>query len=237
MLQELRATLPYLTPKNGRVDARKAVLGRNVLVRRTEGARRKAFEKLAERYFPTDKPGFTALLVTTLQECADGLELPALAYVGYLWNDGLAYELGVEWLAHRLETLPWQVETKDVMSQLESLAQQRPEPRRWGPATRVRIAQHYLSLLRDCGFATGALVKQLRRPFVPPSAVLLAARLLVGSGEATSKVPEDPLFAAMGLRIQDVLDSLTELAAAGVIGFDSQGGVVKLDILERSDTP
>jgi hypothetical protein len=59
--------------------------------------------------------------------------------------------------------------------------------------------------------------------------------MLVSSGEATTKVPEHPLFAAMGLRIQDVLDALGELASAGVIGFDSQGGVVRLTLPEGSD--
>jgi len=235
MLQELRATLPFVTPGAARADARRAVLDQNVLMRRTVGAREKVFRKLAERYFPNGKPRFAALLVNALQQRADEVELPALAYVGYLWNDGLAFDLGLGWLARRLETLPWRVETGDVESHLEALAHQNPEARRWADSTRESMAQHYLGLLRDCGFATGARVKQLRRPFVPPSAILMATRMLVSSGEATTKVPEHPLFAAMGLRIQDVLDALGELASAGVIGFDSQGGVVRLTLPEGSD--
>lgn len=237
MLQELRATLPYVTREHARADARRAVIDQNVLVRRTVGAREKALRKLTERYFPADKPVFAGLMAATLQQRSDEAELPALAYVGYLWNDGLAFDLGADWLARRLETLPWQVKTKDLVGHLETLAEEHPAARRWASSTRERIAQHYLGLLRDCGFATGSLVKQLRRPFVPPSAVLLATRLLVGSGEATSRVPEHPLFAAMGLRVQDVLDSLTELAAAGMIEFDSQGGVVSLTLPERSERP
>jgi hypothetical protein len=107
----------------------------------------------------------------------------------------------------------------------------------WGQATREHIAQHYLSLLRDCGFATGSAQKTLRRPFVSPDVVLFAVQLILGGGQTPAQVPTDPLFTALGLDLQDVLNALTELHAQGKLRFATQGGVVYIELPPEEETP
>jgi hypothetical protein len=92
--------------------------------------------------------------------------------------------LGGEWLASKLGSPPYDVQTSDIDAELDRLASTIPQIRTWTPSTRHKIAVNYLNLLRDCGYATGTLRKRLRRPFIGPDVVLFGVQLLIGSGES-----------------------------------------------------
>jgi hypothetical protein len=85
---------------------------------------------------------------------------------------------------------------------------------------------NYLNLLRDCGYATGTLRRRLRRPFIEPDVVLFGVQLIIGSGEAISRLPEHLLYRAMGLSAGEVIDVLTELQQRGCVDFAIQGGIM-----------
>jgi hypothetical protein len=143
-----------------------------------------------------------------------------------LWNDALAFQLGWEWLAQSLGSAPYDAQTSDIDVELDRLSRMIPQIRTWAPSTRHKIAINYLNLLRDCGYATATLRKRLRRPFIGADVVMFGVQLIVGSGEAISRLPEHLLFKAMGLSLGEVIDSLTELKQRGCVDFAIQGGVV-----------
>jgi hypothetical protein len=163
-------------------------------------------------------------LVRAIQDTPDETQKRLLAYVMLLWNDALVLLLGSEWLVHRLASLPYVAETHDIEVELERLSKQTPEINTWKQGTRRNVATHYLSLIRDCGYATGSARKKLRRPFIPPDVVLFGTQLIIGGGEPVSRIPEHMLFKAMGLSVSDVISNLTELRQQGRIDFAIQGG-------------
>jgi hypothetical protein len=226
MIEELSAVLPAIRPTSARDDARRAILEENVLRRPSVNSRRKIFEKLNGRYFHLDAPLAVARFVEALQAVQDPLQKSFLAYVMLLWNDALVFRLGCEWLAPNLLNAPYDAETSDIDTQLERLSSMIPQVLEWAPSTRHKIAINYLNLLRDCGYATGNLRKRLRRPFIGPDVVLFGVQLIIGSGEAISRLPEHTLFRAMGLSIGEVVDALTELQRRGYVDFAIQGDVV-----------
>jgi Putative inner membrane protein (DUF1819) len=226
MLEELRAVLPAIRPTSARDDVRRAILEENVLRRPSVNSRRKIFEKLNGRYFRLDAPLAVARFVEAMQTVQDPLQESFLAYVMLLWNDGLVFRMGCEWLAPMLENAPYDAETSDIDTQLDLLSRVIPQVREWAPSTCHKIAINYLNLLRDCGYATGTLRKRLRRPFIGPDVVLFGVQLIIGSGEAISRLPEHTLFRAMGLSIGEVVDALTELQRRGYVDFAIQGDVV-----------
>jgi hypothetical protein len=226
MIEELRAVLPAIRPTSARDDARRAILEDNVLRRPSVNSRRKIFEKLDGRYFRLDVPLAVARLVQTMQMVQDRLQSGLFAYVMLLWNDPLVFRLGCEWLSPKLGSAPYDAQTSDIDAELDLLSSTIPQIRNWAPSTRHKIAVNYLNLLRDCGYATGALRKRLRRPFIEPDVVLFGVQLIIGSGEAISRLPEHLLFKAMGLSIKEVIDALTELQQRGCVDFAIQGGIV-----------
>ncbi len=226
MLEELRTLIPLLKPDTARADARKAILEDNILKRSSLGSRAKSFAKISQRYLRTDAQRATAQLVLAMQHTADPLQAALVAYVMLLWNDALVFTLGCEWLAPKLSGPSFAAVTSDVEAELERLSKQLPHIRKWTPVTRKRVAQHYLGLLRDCHYANGTARKLLRRPYIPPDVVLFGARLVIGGGESGTRIPEHPLFVAMGLSIDEVITALTELRQQGRVEFSIQGGVI-----------
>jgi Putative inner membrane protein (DUF1819) len=233
MLNELRALVPLVDPQSARDDVRRLVLDENVLQRDNIASREKVFQKFSTRYVPQEAPVATASFFRAVQAENDPAQIALCAYVMMAWRDALVYLLGEEWLAQKLRIAGFVAQTDSILDELEWLADNRaPEIGKWGHISRARVAQHYLGLLRDCGFATGSLRKELRSPYVAPTVILFGAQLIMGGGEPAANVPEHSLFRVLGLTPADVIDALTELNAEGRITFAVQGNVAHIALEE-----
>jgi len=230
MLEELRVVVYDIAPETARSDLRRLILEDNVLRRGSLSSRREIFRKLGERYFRRETRKATALFLQAIRDSREPSHLALLAYVMFLWNDALAFTLSVEWLAPKLQGDGFTAETSDILRELQFLEKQIPAIRGWGETTRKRIGRHYLGLLRDCGFAVGSARKMLRKPYVAPEVALFAAQLIAGSGEPLERLPQHGLFTAMGLSVDEVIDSLYELDRQRRVRFAVQGGVVHLEL-------
>lgn len=236
MLEELRSVVTLLTPETARADLRRLIVDENILHRSSLVSRRKLFEKLGRRYFRQQVPVATARFVRAVQNTQDPSQVGLLAYVMFLWNDALTFALGCEWLAPKLRSAPFEAHTGAAERELEFQSEGFPAMQTWSETTHRRIAQHYLSLLRHCGYATGAARKTLRRPFISADVVLFGVQLILGGGERADQIPGHPLLVAMGLSLEDTLGALADLNAHGRIRFVTQGGLVQLDLLEEAAT-
>ena len=233
MLNELRALVSLVDPASARDDVRRLILDENALQRDNIASRKRVFQKFSTRYVPQAAPLATAAFFRALQTENDPAQQALLAYTMTAWNDALVFLLGEEWLAQKLRIAAFTAQTDEILEELEWLAENKAaEIRAWDHIPRVRIAQHYLGLLRDSGFATGSLRKELRSPYVAPTVVLFGAQLIMGGGEPAANVPEHVLFKVLGLAPADVIDALTDLHAEGRIIFAVQGNVAHIALKE-----
>jgi hypothetical protein len=230
MLEELRGVIDYINPETAREDLHRLILEENILRRASISSRKEVYRKLAERYFRKDTPKANALFVTTFRKVADPAQASLVAFTLLLWNDGLTFELSQRWLAPKLSGPKFEAETADIERELESMEKPHPVINTWNPITRRRIARHYLSSVRDCGYASGSAKKEIRRPYISSQVILFAIRLILGGGEPVVKVPEHGLFTAMGLSLRDVIAALEELDQQGYARYESQGGVIYLEL-------
>jgi hypothetical protein len=236
MLEELRGIVHLLQPDSAREDARRLIVDEDVLHHDSITARTWVYKKLGMRYFPRTAPALAARFIRSAQAESDPSQFALLAYSMIAWNDGLVFMLGKEWLVQRLRVAEYAAETQDILDELDWLAANRaPSIEGWSGVTRQSAAAHYLSLLRDSGFATGSLRKQLRSPYVSPGVVLFGTQLILGSGGSPESVPEHELFGIMGLGPADVIDALTDLHAEGRVTFRIQGNVAHIDLHEREE--
>lgn len=233
MLQELLAVVRHLHPGSAREDARRLIVNDNVLKRDSINARVWVFKKLGLRYYPQTAPVAAARFIEAILAESDPAQIALTAYVMIAWQDALVYLLGTEWLIQKVRIPGYAADTPAILSELDWLAKNRePVIGTWRETTMRSVAAHYLSLLRDCGFATGSLRKELRSPYVAPSVVLFGAQLIMGGAEPAASVPEHQLFKILGLTPADVIDALTELHAEGRITFAVQGNVAHIALKE-----
>lgn len=130
--------------------------------------------KLAELYCLKDTPFANALFVTSFQKAAHPAQANLLALTFLLLNDGLTYELSRGWLTPKLSGPMFEAETTDIERELEFIEEAHPVIKIWNPITRKRIARHYLSLVRACGYASGSAEKEIRRPNISSQVILFA---------------------------------------------------------------
>jgi hypothetical protein len=232
MLEELRGVIDYVTPENARRDLHRLILEENILRRASISSRKELHRKLAERYFRKETPKANAQFVSAFRKIKEQSQTGLLAFTLLLWNDGLTFELSRRWLLPKLHGSPYVAKSVDIDRELEFFEKTFPVIRSWSKNTRRRIAQHYLGILRDSGYATGSTKKDIRRPYISPQVILFAIRLIIGGGEPVVKVPENELFFAMGLSLQDVIGALEELDRENYVRFASQGGVIQLELAE-----
>lgn len=231
MIEEYRSIVHLLRPEHARADARRVIVDENALHRDGITGRTWVFKKLSMRFCPRQAPRAAEAFTRAAQQESDPAQFSLLAYTMILWQDGLVYLLGNEWLAQKLRIPGYAATTGDILDELDFLAAgAAPIIDEWNAKTRQSVAAHYLSLLRDCGFASGSLRKEIKSPYVSPEVVLFGTRLILGGGEPASSVPEHGLFRALGLGTSDVIDALTELHADGRLVFHVQGNVTLITI-------
>jgi hypothetical protein len=232
MLEELRGVIDDIDPENAREDLRRLILEENVLRRSSLSSRREVHRKLGERYFRKETPKASSHFVTAFRRISEQSQTGLLAFTLLLWNDGLTFELSQRWLAPKLHGPTFEAETTDIERELEFLEEAQPVIKSWNSITRKRVARHYLSTIRDCGYAIGSAKKKIRRPYISPQVILFAVQLILGEGESVVRVPEHELFTAMGLSLQELIGALEELDRQGVVRFASQGGAIHLELTD-----
>jgi len=232
MLEELKRIIGELDLNCAREEIRQLVIENNFLNRPSLSSRKEVNRKLSERYFRRNTPKLNKTFIQAIRSSSASTAFALLAYTMFLWNDALTLILGLQWLAPKLKGELFEAATSDIIRELDYLSREYQAITGWSEVTRKRVASHYLSLLRDCGFATGAAKKVLRKPYIPPQVILFGARLIIGGGETAEHVPEHMLFKAMGLEVDEVLENLYELNREGMVRFATQGGIVHLDFID-----
>jgi hypothetical protein len=102
--------------------------------------------------------------------------------------------------------------------------------RGWSPASRENIASHYLTLLGEFGLARGAQRKFSVRPAPGAAPVRFLLRAVLLDRGSNLAAVQSPLFRLLGLSLDEVVDLLFRLNAAGALRCRIQGDVVDLDL-------
>ena len=226
-LRTLLAAVPLAAPRE---RYRRAVIEENALGRRTRAARAKAWKELAPRYGIN---GATPLFRQFLYEhgrASSENDRAITAYLLFALRDRLACDLGIDWLYQYLRAAPAELRTADVLAFLNAREQSHPEIAAWSPSSRENIASHYLSALKEFGFARGAQKKMSVRPAPGAAPVRFLLRALLLAGPGTLAAVQSPLFRLLGLSLDETGDLLFQLHADGAIRFQLQGDIVEIDL-------
>lgn len=233
MLPELYATAEVIGESPTPARLREAILHENVLARSSLPARVKVYQKLQQRYFPPSSPDEWPLLVRALSREEKSDQKALVTYVALCAYDPLFRTLNLRWLVPQLNDVGREIEVAEVLQAVEVLERSHPEVKRWGESTRLSLAQHYLSALRDFGFARGGARKRLARPHVGAHVMLFVCELLLGREVPPRDVLQHDLVRVLGLDLNGAIEALNELDRLGMVHFRSQGGVVNLYLLKE----
>jgi hypothetical protein len=188
LLPELATLGAGLSGKEADIGLRERVLSDNILAKPSSQARLTIWKKLVSRYGIPSSDEVSRFWWALLPEAsnADLAQLAALRWaqhdllLRFLWNE--------VYLPRRHMASP--IQSADVIGFIKGIEGAHPGRRFFlsrSETVQVRMAQHFLLLLRDCGAATGKRNKSLMTPPVGRHAAQFAAFLarteLPGSSE------------------------------------------------------
>jgi len=212
------------------------VLDENRLRRSSGSSRNKLWKELSARYRLVGADPLFVVFQEEWSRCASEAERALTAYVLLALNDRLVGDLGMYWLFERLRSAPAELRVDDVLGFVARSAREHPEAGRWSETTTLRVAQHYLASLRDCGLARGTRRKVTVRPALYAGPVRLLVRALALAGISGLSALRSPLFRLLALDSAEVIDALGELNGAGALRFRMQADIVELDAERISPT-
>lgn len=125
------------------------------------------------------------------------------------------------------------VNVSDVAAWLEELAAKGRTPT-WADNTRVEVARHLLTTLRDFGILTGAVRKEFSRASLSIAGFGYVAFRLHESGASSRALLASPVWRRWMLDEGRVTELFHEAARNGLLRYSSAGSSVRVDWLQES---
>ena len=230
LLTELRAVMECPVESASAGDIVAWIVEGNVAAKRTQSGRVEVLKKLRRRYgLDPASPRFAAF-TSAWRAATDGAQQGLLAYLLYGTHDGFVRMASCEWLAPRLRQTAMLLPREEVDRYIDALAHREPDVEGWGPATRLSVAQHYLTAVRDYGLASGTVRKRSVKPLVGPVVTHYCATLALLEGLSPRDALTSDWFRMLGLDLPQVVDALYKMAGEGLGKFRVEGQVVELQL-------
>lgn len=121
---------------------------------------------------------------------SDAFPLPMLLYIAR--QDVLIYDFVQQVVLPRWYADATGMIRSDVQGFLDAALENHPEVNAWSHATREKISQTMLTVLRDCKLLKGEVKKQIVLPLVPAPVARHLIRLLGAEGVAMERIAQHP---------------------------------------------
>jgi len=125
------------------------------------------------------------------------------------------------------------VDVNEVSAWLGDLAAKGETPS-WADSTRIEVARHLLSALRDFGILTGAVRKEFDRPSLTIAGFGYVAFRLHESGASSRALLASSVWQRWLLDQNRVTELFHQAAREGLLRFSSAGSTVRVDWLRNS---
>src|SRR5262249_33840960 len=123
------------------------------------------------------------------------------------------------------------IDSSDVLSFLEELAQQNAHIKSWRQSSVEKLASNTLSALRDFGLLKGKVRKHIQRPTISSEAVFHVLCIVIAQGKQGRGILEAPEWRLFLWNKSDVSNALNTLAQLKWIRFEKAGHSVILHLV------
>ncbi|MGC1719995.1 MAG: BrxA family protein [Isosphaeraceae bacterium] len=192
--------------------------------------RKRVWRSLRNRYLETGCDWSVRVFRDSARAGAASAEFVSLAYLYFALRDRLTFDfviksIWLKWNQHQVN-----VDQGEFLGFLNGEAQQFSEIEKWTENTRKKLARNTLSALRDFGLLQGSRKKKIQRPAVASEIVFHLVCILLAEGLEGRSVIEAPDWRLFLWTVDDVSQSLGELAQLGWIRYERGGRMVILQL-------
>ncbi len=235
LLAELRMIMDHHPEQATHQEICDWIVGQNILVKRTQAGRTKALSKLKRRYILDSDRHIFAGFCAAWRQSAESQQQGLLAYLLHGSQDGFLRLAATTWLGPYLSIEGQVLETADVERHIARMAEEDAQIAAWSAKTKLRVAQHLLTAIRDFGLARGRVKKVSVRPTIGPVVAWYAARLAMLQGLSPRDALTSDWFAMLGLELSGAVDALYRMAGKDLGRFRVEGQIVELVLNDLTD--
>lgn len=162
-------------------ELRKRVVSDNILNKSSERYRKGILEEITRKYIP-DKDEFVETpLVKVINSDIPDFKKDWVLYYEFS-KDELVYELITNFIYKKYSKGSTYVNKEEITQYLEELEEDHPEISEWSEYTRLQIAEHLLSALKNFGILEGSKKKKFKFISPPNEAIVYTLYSLIEEG-------------------------------------------------------
>ena len=211
-------------------SARNAVIKENILSKRTYQTRKRCWQLLCYRYFPSKYSDiYLNPIISLYKKNVSEMLKKGLLYYHYSTSDLFAYEVTIKLIYKLLHKGFTNISSRIVDEFLDSMAESHPEVNTWSHSTCQSLIKHYLSSLRDFGIFEGKARKKIHRPRVEQALFLYVASVLKDCGKSSRDILVSEDFKLFLLTPAEVVNRFAEASQDNKIIFRKSGKIVSIE--------
>jgi len=235
LLTEAKILFSYLAKGNSLDSARQAIFEDNIFAKKTHQTRKRCWEILHSRYFSQqeDLEKIHPIIALFRSNASEKIKQGVL-YYHFAISDLFSYEVTTELIYDLYRRGLTNIAPRDIHEFLDLRKKGRPEINKWSPQTRLSLASHYLSAMRDFGILEGKNQKRIHRPTVEEDLFLYILTYLRDCCKSPRSILANEDFKLFLLSQQEVESKLLETQRNGRIKFQKAGHIVSLELPWRS---
>lgn len=208
-------------------DTRKRVFDENILDKATIRSREKTFSAIKLRYLANqniDKNSFITLMNSKREEMIKNLIL----YYHLSKAESIVYDITTKCLFNKFKEGNLGITKADILGFLEAQFEKHPELIKWTAKTRIRVAEHYLAIMKDFGFLKGRKKKMFNVPYVPWEVVLYVVYDLLQKELSSRQIIGSEDFKLFFIEKEELIRYMEEGSRKGIVGFKYRGNVYEI---------
>ncbi len=186
-------------------EIKSSIINDNILSIRSLSTRQAVFRSLSKRFF--SNPRIDMNLTNFLNSAnVSNSAKNYLIFYKLAKADELVYDITVKLLYNMMISNLQVINTKNIQEFFKKNEKEHPEILKWSVTTNIRLARHYLSIMKDFQFLNGSKLKILNKPEIPIEAILFLIFSLKKQLKLLEKVLDHEDFKLFILDKNEIID-------------------------------
>lgn len=186
-------------------DIKSFIINDNIFSIRAISTRQAVFRCLNKRFFSDSRIDMNLTNFLNSSKISNSAKNYIIFYK-LAKADELVYDITFKLLYYMMISNLQVINTKNIQEFFKKNEKEHPEILKWSVTTKIRLARHYLSIMKDFQFLNGSKLKTLNKPEIPIEAILFLIFYLKKEEKFLEKVLDHEDFKLLILDKNEILD-------------------------------
>ncbi len=186
-------------------EIKSSIINDNILSIRSLSTRQAVFRSLSKRFFSSPRIDMNLRNFLNSAKISNSAKNYIIFYK-LAKDDELVYDITVKLLYDMMISNLPTINTENIQDFLNKNERRHSEILKWSINTKIRLARHYLSIMKDFQFLYGSKLKTLNKPEIPMETIFFLIFYLKKEKKILEKVLDQEDFKLLILDKNEIID-------------------------------